>query len=208
MNAQAVADTARPGSFRGDGFFSRRRGGLAVLGTAVLALITVGLSAAFLLTHHQATAPVARVLTDGHAVVGGSAPDFETRGLDGSSIRLSKLRGQAVILNFWATWCVPCQSEMPALAAAQRRYGAGGLEVVGINYYETSTGAMKDFARRAGADFKLGLDPQGKIADAYGVTMGLPVSVLIDRAGRVVQVHVGQMSASLIDSQARTLVGR
>ena len=142
----------------------------------------------------------------GSVAVGSAALDFRATTLDGRALDLHSLRGKGVLLNFWATWCASCRSEMPAIQAAWGRHRAGGLEVVGINFRQADASAQRQFLRQVGVQYPSVLDPDGKIADAYQVTIGLPVSIFIDRAGMVTFIQTGPMSPDFIEAQvSRTL---
>ncbi len=142
----------------------------------------------------------------GSVAVGSAALDFRATTLDGGALDLHSLRGKAVLLNFWATWCASCRSEMPAIQAAWERYRAEGLEVVGVNFREADASAQRQFLKQAGVHYPSGLDPDGKIADAYQVTIGLPVTIFIDRGGIVTFIQTGAMSPDFIAAQVlRTL---
>jgi thiol-disulfide isomerase/thioredoxin len=118
------------------------------------------------------------------------APDFTMPTLSGAPIRLAELRGKAVLLHFWATWCVPCRTEMPTLEALYQRYKDRGLEVIAVNLDLLSTAGVEAFLQEVGVTFRLGLDPSWSTARAYRV-LGLPTTYLIDRAGHVVVREVG-----------------
>ena len=142
----------------------------------------------------------------GRAAVGHTAPDFTTQTLDGSPVRLSQYRGNPVLLNFWATWCAPCQDEMPLIQRAGDTYKGQGLVVLAVNYQQTSTSSMKAFLRKVNAHFPAVFDPAGKIAAAYGVNVGLPVSVFIDRSGTVSFIQLGQMSDALLQQHLHAIL--
>jgi peroxiredoxin len=142
----------------------------------------------------------------GRATVGHTAPEFTTQTLDGSPVRLSQYRGKPVLLNFWATWCGPCQDEMPLIQRASDIYKAQGLVVLAVNYQQTSTSSMKAFLRKVGARFPAVFDPAGQIAAAYGVNVGLPVSVFIERSGTVSFIQLGQMSDALLQQHLHAIV--
>ncbi|TMD83900.1 MAG: TlpA family protein disulfide reductase [Chloroflexi bacterium] len=133
-------------------------------------------------------------------------PDFTTQRLDGVSVRLSQYRGKPVLLNFWATWCAPCQDEMPLIQGAADRYTGTGLTVLAVDYQQTDAAAMRAFLRRAGARFPAVYDPNGQIAAEYGVSIGLPVSIFIDRSGKVEVIQVGQMSGTVLEQHLRSIL--
>jgi cytochrome c biogenesis protein CcmG/thiol:disulfide interchange protein DsbE len=142
----------------------------------------------------------------GSARVGSAAPDFTTQRLDGATVRLSQLRGKPVLLNFWATWCAPCQDEMPLLQRAVDRYGGAGLNVLAVDYQQTDASGMQTFLRKVGAHFPALYDPSGQIAAEYGVTVGLPVSIFIDRSGTVEFIQVGQMSDAVLQQHLSAIL--
>ncbi|MEX2373436.1 MAG: TlpA disulfide reductase family protein [Dehalococcoidia bacterium] len=113
-------------------------------------------------------------------VIGGRAPDFvlEAPGT-GELVRLSDFQGRPVVLNFWATWCVPCRTEMPDLQAA---YGAGDdVLVLGVNAQESDP-AVQRFIEEFGLTFPVALDRQGRVRQHYAV-IGLPATFFIDATG-------------------------
>lgn len=119
------------------------------------------------------------------------APDFTLPALSGGTLRLSDLRGKVVLLNFWATWCVPCRTEMPAIEALYQRYKDQGLEVLAVNLDVLSTAGVEAFVSEVKVTFPIILDPSWATAHAYRV-FGLPTTYLIDRAGNVVVREVGE----------------
>lgn len=119
------------------------------------------------------------------------APDFTLPTLSGESIRLADLRGKVLLLNFWATLCVPCRTEMPTIEALYQRYKDRGLEVLAVNLDVLSTAGVEAFVKEVGVTFRVVLDPSGATARAYRV-LGLPTSYLIDRAGNLVAREVGE----------------
>ncbi len=118
-------------------------------------------------------------------------PDFTLSTLSGASLSWAELRGKAVLLNFWATWCVPCRQEMPAIEALYRRYRDRGLEVVAISLDKLSTTVVEAFVKEVGVTYRVALDPSWATARTYGVR-GLPTTFLIDRAGNVVMRELGE----------------
>jgi cytochrome c biogenesis protein CcmG, thiol:disulfide interchange protein DsbE len=118
----------------------------------------------------------------------GPAPAFDLPRLDGRGrVSLASLRGKAVIVNFWASWCVPCKREAPALERSWRKHSGEGLVVLGIDANDVS-GDARHFARKLGLTYPLVHAPT-TIWDDWGVT-GVPETFFVDRRGRLVDVHV------------------
>jgi thiol-disulfide isomerase/thioredoxin len=118
-----------------------------------------------------------------------AAPDFLLETLDGGTLRLSDLQGKAVLVNFWATWCGPCRSELPHLVAAYDRYRQEGLEIVAVNLQEDEDTVAR-FVQEFGMQFPVVIDRGGEVADEYRV-LGLPTSYFIDRSGVVRSIYTG-----------------
>ena len=131
--------------------------------------------------------------------VGDRAPDFALADLNGEPVRLADYVGRPVIVNFWASWCLPCVEEFPLLAAALDDHADIGLAVIGIVYRDRSE-AARAFAERIGADWTLAMDPGEAVARAYGV-YGPPESWLIGPDGRVVSRQIGPYSAEELEAQ-------
>ena len=118
----------------------------------------------------------------------GPAPTFDLPRLDGRGrVSLASLRGKAVVVNFWASWCAPCKREAPALEQSWKKHGGQGLVVLGIDANDVS-GDARHFARRLGLTYPLVHAPTA-IWDDWGVT-GVPETFFVDRHGRLVDVHV------------------
>lgn len=143
-------------------------------------------------------------LTGGN-VSGLTAPDFELQRLDGSTLKLSSLRGKAVVLNFWATWCAPCKIEMPWLAEFHKQYGPQGVEVIGIAMDE-NTDKVRDFVKETGATHTILLGTE-EVGDAYGGVQFLPATFYIDRDGKVVDRVFGLVSRSEIEDKIKLSMG-
>jgi len=120
--------------------------------------------------------------------VGKPAPAFTLSDVDGHRISLSQLKGKPVLINFWATWCVPCRDELPLIRDEYLAHRAEGLSVVAINFGDESTDTVRKFWSSFDLQPAPFLDPEGRAANAYGVALnntGLPVSVLVARDGTV-----------------------
>jgi cytochrome c biogenesis protein CcmG/thiol:disulfide interchange protein DsbE len=125
--------------------------------------------------------------------VGDRAPDFALADLDGAPVRLADYAGRPVLVNFWASWCVPCVEEFPILAEALDAHADIGLAVIGIVYRDRSE-AARAFGEQLGATWPLVMDPGERVARAYGV-FGPPESWLIGPDGIVVSRHIGPFTA-------------
>jgi cytochrome c biogenesis protein CcmG/thiol:disulfide interchange protein DsbE len=129
------------------------------------------------------------------AAVGQEAPGFTTFDLDGHRVRLGDV-DSPVLLNFWASWCIPCRTEFPMLASVHGR----GVEVLGVIFRDTPSDA-RAFMRSEGARWPGLLDPQQRIASAYDVhpRPGIPVTFAIDAGGVVRDKHLGPLSQADLD---------
>ncbi len=118
------------------------------------------------------------------------APDFSLESLDGKTMRLSDLRGKAVLLNFWATWCGPCKIEMPWFVDLQNQYGSQGLQIVGVAMDDASKEDIGKFAKDMGVNYPI-LIGKDSVGDQYGGVPALPETFLISRDGKIVDKIIG-----------------
>jgi cytochrome c biogenesis protein CcmG, thiol:disulfide interchange protein DsbE len=132
-------------------------------------------------------------------LVGRTAPEFTLAGLDGPAVTLSALRGQVVVVNFWASWCTECHEEQAALDATWQRYRDAGVVVVGIDFQDTTAGA-RDYVHQQGVSYPVVADTDSRTALSYGIR-GIPETFLIDRSGKIVDRVIGLLNAD-------TLAGR
>jgi cytochrome c biogenesis protein CcmG, thiol:disulfide interchange protein DsbE len=134
-------------------------------------------------------------------LVGRPAPGFALRSLDGGEpIALSALRGRPVVVNFWATWCVPCLQEHPLLVEAARVLG-NRVQFLGV-VYEDGEPEVRSFLARRGSAYPSLLDPEGKTAIAFGV-FGVPETFFIDGEGRIAAKHMGPLDAEALGEKLR-----
>ena len=140
------------------------------------------------------------------AVPSGHAPDFTLRTADGRNLRLQELRGQVVMVNFWATWCGPCKVEMPHLNKLYDKYQTSGFVLLGVNVDEDPRAAI-GLATRMGLHFPVLLDAEKKVSRQYDLST-MPSTVLIDRDGKVRHVHRGYRDGYELtyDQQVRDLL--
>jgi peroxiredoxin len=129
---------------------------------------------------------------------GNTAIDFTLPSLQGQDVKLSDLRGKAVLVNFWAVWCGYCRVEMPDLQAAFEAYGDNELVVLGIDVQESAQ-VVEPFVEQLGITFPILLDQKGEVTIAYNVR-GLPTSVFIDPQGIIRFVHLGPLTRKNIDN--------
>lgn len=121
--------------------------------------------------------------------VGAPAPDFTLENRSGGTVSLSDLRGEVVLLNFWATWCPPCRQEMPLLDQIYSRYEALGFTLLGVNVEQDSRLADR-FLADVPVTFPILLDPNEQVSKLYRVP-AMPTTVIIDRQGTVRYIHYG-----------------
>jgi peroxiredoxin len=117
------------------------------------------------------------------------AADFTAARLDGTQARLGDLRGKVVFLNFWATWCPPCQDEMPSMEALYQQFRGKDLEFLAVDIQEDKD-EVAAFMKEYGLTFPAALDSTGRISDQYGIR-GIPATFIIDREGGVIAAVVG-----------------
>jgi thiol-disulfide isomerase/thioredoxin len=130
------------------------------------------------------------------------APDFTLESLDGQSLHLSDLRGKAVLLNFWATWCAPCKIEMPWFVELQKQYGPQGLQIVGVAMDDSSKEDIAKFAKDMGVNYPILLGREA-VGEAYGGVPALPESFFISRDGRIVDKILGLEGKADIEDAIR-----
>lgn len=140
----------------------------------------------------------------GAGLIGKPAPIFARKGLGGAPVDLAALRGKVVLLDFWATWCAPCQTEMPRFAKWQRQYGAQGLQVVGISMDDDAEAARR-LVRKLGLNYPVAMGDE-ELGELYGGVLGLPLTYLIDRDGVVRARFQGKSDLKAVEAQVRALV--
>jgi peroxiredoxin len=122
-------------------------------------------------------------------VTGQRAPDFTLTSVEGTQVSLQQYQGKVIFLNFWATWCIPCREEMPALEKLHQTYQAQDLVVLAIDLKE-SPDQVKAFFEKHALSFPSLIDPNGVVFRAYAVT-GMPTTYLIGRDGNILARGIG-----------------
>ncbi len=176
----------------------RRRRLFVLLGlpSAALLALAVGIVA---LVDGPPEAPLTR--GQGRPAPGFSLPDLRR---PEAKVELASYRGRPVVLNFWASWCVPCRREMPTFQAISQEQG-DRVAFVGINHQDGRSPALR-LLDETGVTYPAGHDPGGKVAVAYGL-IGMPTTVFISPTGQVVATQVGEMSRSQLAAAIEELFG-
>ncbi|HXE75786.1 MAG TPA: cytochrome c biogenesis protein CcdA [Candidatus Xenobia bacterium] len=133
-----------------------------------------------------------------------AAPDTAFQRPDGSSFHLSELRGKVVVVNFWATWCLPCRLEIPHFNKVAREYEARGVTFVGVSVDEGGWDDINKFMQEVPIEYTVVLDKEQRADSDFGPLPGLPVTVFIDREGRIVHRSLGITD---IDELRQTIEG-
>ena len=132
-----------------------------------------------------------------------AAPDVQFTKLDGSSLRLDQLRGRVVLLNFWATWCVPCRNEIPSLSEMQKDLEAKGLSVVGVSYDDTAD-LVQQFQKDIPQSYQIVLG--GREVGSQLPASPLPTTYIIDRQGRIRDKLIGERTRAAFESIIKPLL--
>ena len=131
---------------------------------------------------------------------------FSFKDADGKKVALSQFKGKVIILDFWATWCVPCKEEIPGFIELQKKYGGRGLQIVGISV-DDSMNQAKKYATEMKMNYPI-LLAEGKedILRAYDPIPGIPVSIIIDRQGRIATRHDGIAKMAVFEKEILPLL--
>ncbi len=134
------------------------------------------------------------------------APDFTLQDANGNSVKLSDAQGKVVLLNFWATWCGPCQLEIPWFIAFQQEYKSKGLEVIGVAMDEEGWKVIKPYVNEHKMNYRVVLG-NDSVTQLYGGVDSLPTTFIIDRSGKIAYVHVGLAGRDEYRNEIQTLLG-
>jgi len=179
---------------------------VAYVGFGLIGAATIG---AFVYERGRSHPPAGALQTLKPAPVGGlpeHRPDLHLAGLDGQSHALSEWDGHPLLVNFWATWCAPCRREIPLLNTLAREHAKDGLKIVGIAIDFAAD--VKTFVQRVPIEYPLltGEEEGLEAARAFGVdSLALPFTVFIDRKGRILTLHLGELHPEQADALLKIL---
>jgi peroxiredoxin len=185
------------------------RRGLGRLGNLAIMAVTAVVIAATAVIANQPPAGVQGITTTGVATgappeVGKPAPDFLARTIDGKSIRLSELKGQAVWVTFGATWCQPCRAENPDIQATYDKFKGEGLAVVAVYIGEESQTVL-DYTDRVRLTYPRIADSLTQIASQYRI-LGIPSHFFVDRTGILREMRIGAMDLAAMEAAVRKIL--
>ncbi len=136
--------------------------------------------------------------------IGSVAAPFSLVDLNGKPLDLAAYKGKVVLLDFWATWCVPCQSEIPHFVEFQNNYAAQGFQVIGVSM-DDGPDPVRAFYQQYKMNYPVAMGST-QLAQSYGGILGLPVTFLIDRDGKIAANYRGQTETSVIQQRLEALL--
>jgi cytochrome c biogenesis protein CcmG, thiol:disulfide interchange protein DsbE len=170
----------------------------------IFALVLLALGIYLGVRRHNHASSAAGVQVSGETKKLAPAPNFTLTDINGQPLRLADYKGKVVLLDFWATWCAPCRSEIPHFVAWQKQYGPQGLQVIGLSMDDDSK-PVPAFMQQFGIDYPVALG-DAKLADQYGGVLGLPVTFVIGRDGQIYHKHVGLTDMALLEGEVKQLL--
>jgi peroxiredoxin len=178
--------------------------GLAILVLAGWAMWGTGQGTASLDRPAAVPAPTPGARSSERIRPGQPAPDFTVELLDGPELSLSELRGQVVVVNFWAPWCEPCEEELPDFQRLWEGYQEQDVLFLGLAFEEDEAD-VREMMAELGITYPIALDVEDRISAAYGIT-GIPETFVVDAEGNVAYVHVGPVTGGVLGEQLDSLL--
>ena len=133
------------------------------------------------------------------------APEFALKDVNGATVKLADYKGKVVLLNFWATWCVPCKAEMPWFQEFEKNYKDRGFAVLGASLDEDGWQVVKPYIDEHKLNYRI-IVASPEMAQLYGVVDALPTTFVIDQQGRIAATHTGLVSKALYAKQIEQLL--
>ena len=192
----------------------RIRWAVATLGVIALAALTITTQMPWLTDTHPEMVQQPVVQGSNNAAPTLTCPadakpanlDFTLKDVEGKDVLLQSFKGKVIVLDFWATWCGPCKVEIPHFIEFQEKYGQKGLQVVGISV-DDPVDKLAPYVKEMGMNYPVlqGLGHDA-VQDAYGPILGIPVSVLISRDGKVCATHTGLTGKDVFEKEIQSLL--
>ena len=192
----------------------RIRWAIATLGVIALAALTVTTQMPWLTSKHpqMVEQPAVDASNNSEPVLACPADakpanlDFTLKDVEGNDVSLQSFKGKVIVLDFWATWCGPCKVEIPHFIEFQQKYGSKGLQIVGISVDDTAD-KLVPYVKEMGMNYPVlqGLGHDA-VQDAYGPILGIPVSVMISRDGKVCATHTGLTGKDVFEQEIQSLL--
>lgn len=177
-----------------------------LLTPVLIAALALGVAACGTIGTTKTTSPGGSpIVVGGSPLLDKPAPPIELKNLAGETVTLASYAGRPVVVNFWASWCVPCRDEFPVFVAAREAHADAGLEILGVVYKDNAENAQR-FADDQGAKWPLLQDPGEKVYSAYTGFGGVPMTVFIDGAGVVRAVSYGPLSEAGFQDQVALIL--
>jgi len=139
-----------------------------------------------------------------HAPQHRPAPDFTLPQLDGQQLQLSSYRGKVVLLDFWATWCVPCRAEIPEFIEFQKKYGERGLQIIGVSM-DDGPEPVRTFYQQFHMNYPVVMGT-ARTGEQYGGVLGLPIAFVISRDGRIYSKKIGAADMQELEREIQKLL--
>ncbi|MBI3653092.1 MAG: TlpA family protein disulfide reductase [Acidobacteria bacterium] len=138
--------------------------------------------------------------TDKQTVAVTAAPAFALKDAKGKTVRLADFKGKVVLINFWATWCAPCQKEMPELVKLQKKYAAQGLQILGVTYEAEKPAVLNRLAQKFKINYPFLLGTE-ELAQQYHVEDALPTTIIVDRNGNIQTLILGMIDSKDVEEK-------